>query len=366
MIYLDYNATAPVRPEVAEAMFECYGLPSNASSVHYFGRQAKKKLEEARETIAQAISAWPNEVIFTGCATEANMLALNAFPERQLVVAVTEHASVLKTNDNAVTILVDQDGVIDLKALADILQTQDKPCLISVMLANNETGVIQPIREIVTIAEKYNALVHCDAVQALGKIAFDFTTLGVDMMTLGAHKMGGPLGAAALIIKNKLAIPSLLKGGGQELGRRAGTENIAAIVGFAKAVELIDLKPMQQLREWLDGMEDAMLSSIDGAVLFGKSVERLPNTSCVMMPGVPSETQLMTLDLKGLAISAGSACSSGKIEPSHVIKAMGYSDSEAACTIRISGGWNTTKEDIETMHEAWQEMAIKLLEQQAA
>jgi len=380
-VYLDYNATAPVRPEVIARMQELLALPANPSSMHRFGREAKKHLENARKTIADAISAWPNEIIFTASGTEANVTALRGISRRVLVSAV-EHSSVLSSlrgaerrgnpfafaksdkdwiaspaarNDDIIP--VTSSGLIDLSAL-DAMLVDSAPALVSVMLANNETGVIQPIRDVSALCKKHHALLHCDAVQGLGKIAVDFGALGYDMMTLSAHKCGGPVGAAALIVCRDLAIAPLLTGGGQELGRRAGTENVAAITGFAKAVELFDFEHMRRLRGWLDGMEAEMETC--GATVFGKSALRLPNTSCVAMPGVSNEVQLMDFDLKGFAVSAGSACSSGRIETSHVLVAMGIPQPLASCAIRISGGWQTTENDIQLFTEAWKQTCGRL------
>jgi len=386
-IYLDYNATAPVRPEVLTRMQELLMQPLNPSSVHSFGREAKKYLENARKTIADSISAWPNEIIFTASGTEANAMALRGISGRRLLVSAIEHSSILRLplegggrraervgggeSAHNITpsltlppqgggdylVAVDSNGIIDLAAL-DAMLKDNAPALVSVMLTNNETGVIQPISEVSAICKKHGALLHCDAVQGLGKIPVDFGALGGDMMTLSAHKCGGPVGAAALVVRRDLAIVPLLVGGGQELGRRAGTENIAAIAGFSVAVEKIDLKHMQKLRDWLDGMESEMESG--GATVFGKSAPRLPNTACVAMPGVGNEVQLMDFDLKGFAVSAGSACSSGRIEPSHVLMAMGVPKPLAASAIRISGGWQTTEKEIQHFTEIWQQMNKRL------
>ncbi len=401
-IYLDYNATAPVRPEVISRMQELLALPANPSSVHRFGREAKKHLENARKIIADAVSAWPNEIIFTASGTEANAMALRGIPGHRVLVSAVEHSSVLKQaplpnppplrgrGDSAESPLpeggraregalpVDSNGIIDLVTLDGAL-AGNAPALVSVMLANNETGVIQPIPEVAAICKKHGALLHCDAVQGLGKIPVDFGALGCDMMTISAHKCGGPVGAAALVVRRELAFAPLLTGGGQELGRRAGTENVAAIAGFAVAVEQIDLGHMRQLRGWLDTMENVISSPIRGeagrgaghgkaeqvsphpnppptgeGIIFGASASRLPNTSCVAMLGVGQEVQLMDFDLKGFAVSVGSACSSGRIETSHVLAAMGVSKPLASCAVRISGGWQTKEQEIKAFTEAWQ------------
>ena len=361
--YLDYNATAPMRPEVAACMQALLPLPLNPSSAHSFGRDAKKHLENARKTIADAIAVWPNEIIFMGSGTEANTTALRGIAGRRLLVSAIEHSSILKTlslsgrGQGEGSIPVTPDGLIDLAALDAMLST-GSPALVSVMLANNETGIIQPLREVSHICKKHGALLHTDAVQGLGKIPVDFGLLGVDMMTISAHKCGGPLGAAALVVRRDIPLVPLITGGGQELGRRAGTENVAAIAGFTKAVEMIDLPRMQQLRGWLDAMETTMEKQ--GATVFGKTAPRLPNTSCVVMQGVSNEVQLMGFDLKGFAVSAGSACSSGRIETSHVLAAMKIPPESAASAIRISAGWKTTQDDIIKFTEAWIETALSL------
>lgn len=358
--YLDYNATTPLRPEVAERVCRLLAEPHNASSVHFYGREGKKFLENARETLAQAVNAWKNEIVFTSCGTEANNAVLHAAGERRVLVSAIEHSSIAKTVPQAERIPVDADGVVRVEALRELLAQEDKPVLVSVMLANNETGVIQPVAEVVRACRDWggDVLAHTDAAQALGKIPVDFSMLGVDMMTVSAHKLGGPQGAAALVIRNDLPIKPLLTGGGQELGRRAGTENVAGISGFGLAVELTerDGEQWKRLRGWLDAMEDEILAHAPDAIVFGRGLSRLPGTSCIAMPGVGSETQLMAFDLAGVAVSAGSACSSGRIEASHVIKAMGYGQEVAGTAIRISGGWGTTEADIRKITMEWRKL----------
>jgi cysteine desulfurase len=360
-IYLDCNATCPVRPEAAERVAELLHQPLNASSVHGQGRKARHILEDARETIAQSVSAFAREVIFTASGTEANNMALRSQPSRRLMVSAIEHSSVLKATSQPQLIPVDAHGVIRLDALARMLAEPERPAMVSVMLANNETGVIQPIREVSAICRENRALLHCDAVQALGKMAVNFSDLGADMMSISAHKCGGPPGAAALLVRADLPIASLLTGGGQELGRRAGTENVAAIAGFAAAMQAAqDLSPMQALEAERYIMENTLRQAVPEVVIFGQEAKRLPNTSCVAMPGVPSETQLMALDLAGFAVSAGSACSSGRVTPSHVLNAMGAGAAHTACAIRISAGWHNTKADFEAFTAAWVSLAGRL------
>lgn len=358
--YLDYNATTPVRPQVVERMCKLLAEPHNASSVHFYGREGKKFLENAREVIAQAVNAWKNEIVFTSCGTEANNAVLHAAGGRRVLVSAIEHSSIVRTVPEAERIPVNGEGLVQVEALRELLAREDKPAFVSVMLANNETGVIQPVAEIVKACREWcgDVLVHTDAAQALGKIPVDFSMLGVDMMTVSAHKLGGPQGAAALVIRNDLPIKPLLTGGGQELGRRAGTENVTAISGFGLAVELAekDAEQWKRLRGWLDAMEEEILAHAPEAIVFGRGLARLPGTSCIAMPGVGSETQLMAFDLAGVAVSAGSACSSGRIEASHVIKAMGYGQDVAATAIRISGGWGTTEDDIRKCITEWKKL----------
>jgi cysteine desulfurase len=371
MIYLDYNATAPLRPSVAAAMAEVALLPLNPSSSHGMGRQAKKLLEDARQRIAHALSAFQNEVLFVASATEANNMVLRAFAaDRALLVSAVEHASLAKTGKllGADTLRVDAQGVIKLDELeAKLENLGERKALVSVMLANNETGVIQPIAEIAAITRKYGALLHTDAVQALGKITIDWGLLGADMLTVSAHKVGGAVGMGALLIRNDLPIKNLMTGGGQELGRRPGTQHVPSIVGFAKLVEEVASCPeSKQQAEWRDWLEAELLAAAPQAQVFGTGATRLPNTINIALPSVSSETQLMNLDLAGFAVSAGSACSSGKIEPSPVLLAMGVSPELAASAIRISFGWHTSKEELEKFAAAWKAMAARLGNKQAA
>lgn len=357
MIYLDYNATAPILPTVRDAMAALNGAPLNPSSIHGPGRHAKRLLEDARASIATALSAFPNEVLFVGSGSEANNMVLRAFaPTHRLLVSAVEHASISKTASllGAATVPVDANGLVQLDVLEGMLAQLAQPALISIMLANNETGVIQPIAEIARIARAHGALVHCDAVQALGKIQLDWGLLGVDMLTISGHKAGGPVGAAALLIRNDLPIKPLITGGGQELGRRAGTENVAAIVGFAEAVKhTIHCPQATQWRAWQQWLETELTAAAPNTKIMGSSAPRLPQTLCITMSGVKAETQLMHFDLAGFAVSAGSACSSGRVVTSHVLTAMGVADAVAETALRISWGWGTTQADIEAIAAAW-------------
>jgi cysteine desulfurase len=369
MIYLDYNATSPLRPSVATAMAEVAMEPLNPSSIHGAGRRAKKLLEDARATIAQSLSAFPNEIIFTSSATEANLTVLRAFAnERPMLTSSIEHASCGKAGRllGATKIDVDAQGVLKLDQLEEKLKALGTPALVSVMLANNETGAIQPIAEIARIVHAHGGLLHCDAVQGLGKMPVDWGLLGADMLTICAHKVGGPVGVGALLVRNDLPIKPLFLGGGQELGRRAGTENIPYIVGFAALVKEVancsEAAEMERLRDWLQA---ELLAAAPDAIVFSSDVARLPNTLQLTMPGVESVTQLMNFDLAGFALSAGSACSSGRVEASHVLLAMGVAKEVAQTAIRISLGWGTTQTEVEKFADAWK-AAYSRLRKQAA
>lgn len=348
--YLDYNATAPVRPEVAGVMAQLHAMPLNASSVHAEGRHARSIIETSRRTIAEHIGVFPAEIVFTGSGTESNNWVLQAYAGKQQVVSGIEHSSILKAAANPIVLPVTHDGVVDIAKLADALPNTEG-FLVSVMLVNNETGVIQPIADISRIVHERGGVLHCDAAQALGKIPLDFTALGCDLMTICAHKMGGPVGAAALVIRNGLAVPAQAIGGGQEMNRRAGTENAVAIAGFAEAVKCIDLAQMKILNSWLVEFEKQAIEH--GATIMGAGAERAPNVVCVAMPGMRAQTQMMLLDLDGISVSAGSACTSGKASGSHVLAAMGVSDELADCAIRVSGGWGTSKASIEAFSSKW-------------
>jgi cysteine desulfurase len=361
MIYLDYNATAPIRPEVIVRMAEVMAVPSNPSSVHKHGRAARALVERARRSLADMLSCFPAELIFMGSGTEATVTALQAFAGRPMAVSATEHASVLKSAPHAVRLPVDANGLIDMGSLDGFLKDATAPAYVSVMLANNETGVIQPIRAIADVVHAHGGLLHCDAVQAFGKIPVDITLLGADMLSLSAHKLGGAQGVGALVVNQHLAFPSLITGGGQELGRRSGTENVAGIIGFALAAEvaLSDIAWHKRVRGWLDALE-VRCAKTEGteAIILGKHAPRLPNTSCLRLPNLSSETQLMQFDLAGIAVSAGSACSSGRIEPSHVARAM-LGEGAANDIVRVSAGWNSTEADIIAFGEVWQGLAGK-------
>jgi cysteine desulfurase len=364
--YLDYNATAPVRPAAAAAVAAALEAAGNASSVHAPGRAARRRIEDARERVAALVGAAPANVVFTSGGTEANALALTGSDATRLLVSAVEHDSVLRNAPGATPIPVDRNGVVDLAALDRLLaEPRGETCLVSLMLANNETGVIQPVAEAAAIARAHGARMHCDAVQAAGKIAVDIAVLGVDMLTLSAHKIGGPQGVGALVLRDGMTLAPLLKGGGQERGRRAGTENLPGIAGFgaAAAAALADLAAGAPARiaALRDGLEAALAApaAIQGAVIHGAGAARLPNTSCIGLPGRSAETQVMALDLAGVAVSSGAACSSGKVRASHVLGAMGLSAADAGCAIRVSFGWASTQDDVDRFVAAWGALAAR-------
>ena len=356
MIYLDFNATAPVRPEVIDAMSRMMAAGGNPSSVHQAGRTARNRVEEARAQLSALLNCKAPEITFTSGGTEANNFALKAVKDRPLLVSAQEHDSVLAAAGGAAEQLpVDENGLVDLDELERRLRVDGKPSLVSIMRANNETGVIQPIVEIAGIVRRHGGLLHCDAIQAVGKIAVDFKALGVDMMSISAHKFGGPQGVGALVIREGLAVEPALKGGGQELGRRAGTENVAGIVGMGVAATLAadGLATYGAVGALRDQLEARLLEISPQSRIYGRDAIRLPNTSTISMPGVASELQVMSLDLDGIAVSAGSACSSGKVKASHVLKAMGANDEDAGSAIRVSLGWSTRPEEIDAFVESW-------------
>lgn len=350
-IYLDYNATAPTRYEAIEIMTKAMETAHNASSIHQSGREGRKYIEDAREHISKLVQIPASQIIFNSGATEGNNTVLRHFaksyPDEQILVSAIEHPSVLEAIPNAKRIPVTTDGVIDLKALETLLK--DKTCLVSTMLINNETGIIQPIKEISDLAHKHGSLLHVDAVQAAGRIEINAAAMGIDFLTLSAHKIGGPQGVGALCLGLCGITPTLLHGGGQEKSARAGTENVAGIAGFGKAAELAiaELNDYQNKTKALQETLENALQQTNGLKIYGQNVERANNTTLISLPGISSETLLMAFDLEGFAISNGSACSSGKVEPSHVLKAMGASDIEASGALRISTGWNTSANDIE-------------------
>ena len=363
-VYMDYNATAPVFPVAAAAMGEALTIAGNPSSVHGHGRAARKALEDAREQLAAAIEADARGIVFTSNATEANNLALQGAGRSRILVSAIEHDSVRGVSPTAELVPVHRSGAVDLAALERMLGADRRPALVSLMLANNETGVVQPVADAIEIAQRYGALVHCDAVQALGRMPLKVAALGADLVSLSAHKIGGPTGVGALYVREAVALKPLLAGGGQERGRRAGTENLPGIVGFAAAAEIaVAQQPSETARlgALRDDLEARIRAQRPDATLFGIESPRLANTSCVALPGVASERQVIALDLAGVAVSAGAACSSGKVRASAVLGAMGVPVALAASAIRVSLGWQSKAEDIDRFLAAWAGLLSPLL-----
>ena len=375
-IYLDWNATAPLRREAREAMAAAWDLDGNPSSVHAEGRHARRLVEEARAGLARAVGALPRNVVFTSGGTEANALALtpglrrdSGLPVERLLVSAIEHVSVLaggRFPAQAIgTIGVTGSGVLDLDRLRALLQS-GSPALVSVMLANNETGAVQPVAEAAEIVHAAGGLLHVDAIQAFGKIYFDINGLNADLITVSGHKIGGPKGVGAVVLAEGVrGLEPLLRGGGQELGRRAGTENVAGIAGFGAAVKAaMDSLRNDAIRfENLRNRLETGLRQTPGAIVFADDVPRLPNTTLFTVPGLKAETAVIGFDLEGIAVSSGSACSSGKVQPSHVLEAMGFGPEIAQGAVRLSLGWSTSSADIDRCLEAWRKLAGTLLKE---
>lgn len=360
-VYLDANATEPLLPEARAALIEAFDRLGNPSSVHGPGRAARALLEEARENLAARFGGRPADLVFTSGGTEANTLAITGLATgRPLVIGATEHDAVRSAAADARVLPVDRRGCADLAALEEFLAGA-QGALVALMLANNETGVLHPIPEAARLCHRFGAHLHVDAVQAAGRLALDWASLGADSLALSAHKLGGPTGIGALMLSPTAAdrLVPLIKGGGQERGRRGGTPALAAIAGFAAAASVAPPAHLAPLR---DAAEAAARAA--GALVCGAEAERLPNTTCLALPGIAAETQVIALDLAGIAVSAGAACSSGKVARSHVLAAMGLGDL-AGQAIRVSLAWNTTPADIATFIAAYQQMAQRLMRRAA-
>lgn len=355
-VYLDHNASAPVRPEALAAATEAMACAGNASSVHGDGRRARALLEDARDRVAALAGAAPRRVIFTSGATEANNLAL-AGSGRRLLVSAVEHPSVLEAAAGGRRIPVDGEGLIDLAALERLLREDEAPALVSVMAANNETGALQPLGEAIALARRAGALVHCDAVQAAGRS--DGPWREADLISLSGHKLGGVQGAGALIVRDGVALAARQHGGGQELGRRAGTEALPAIAAFGAAARAAPGDDAGRLARWRDGLERAMLAAVPGTVVLAAGAPRLANTLCAAHPAIDAETMVIAFDLAGISISAGAACSSGKMAPSHVAAAMGRGDL-ARRALRFSFGWSSGAGDAAAAAGAWRQVCARL------
>jgi cysteine desulfurase len=368
-IYLDHNATTPLHPAVLEAMLPYFGAEfGNPSSAHHFGQRARQAIEGAREAVAALIGARSSEIVFTSGGSEADNAAIfgvmgyalrsqtkSAGSPPHLITSAIEHDAVLNAcraletrGVSVIYVPVGRDGIVSPDAIRSAIRPET--ALISVMRANNEIGTLQPIDEIGGIAAEAGIPFHTDAVQAAGKIPVDVNRLGVSLLSLSAHKFGGPKGAGALFVRKGVAIDPLLYGGQNERGRRAGTENVAAIVGLGKACEIVrsDLaEASAHVAELRDRLESGLLARIPGARVNGDPARRAPNTSSLLLPGVESESLIIALDLAGLACSAGAACSSGAVDPSHVLTAIGLTPAEARASLRLSLGRTNTREEID-------------------
>lgn len=383
-IYLDANAGTPLLREVHAAVVAVLGEAANASSVHAEGRRARAMVEAARAEVAEAVGAKPENVIFTSGATEAAALALTPrllsgrgrAPAGRLYVGATEHPCVLAGGrfpaDTVSRLPVERSGVLDLTALERALERRDVGSgapYVALMLANNETGVIHPVAEAAQIVKRHGGYVFCDAVQALGRIPVDIKALGVDFLALSAHKLGGPQGAGALVLADEGLRPeSLLTGGGQERRRRAGTENVNAIVGFGVAAQLaghhlLDMGRIAALRSKLEG---GIRGVVPETKIIGSEASRIPNTTLFAVPGFSAETVVIAFDLEGIAVSAGSACSSGKIAASHVLEAMGEPAEVARSGVRVSLTVAADTADIEAFTLAWRAIHARMRQNRAA
>lgn len=382
-IYLDYNASAPMRAGVVDAVRALLAEPGNASSVHGPGRAARARIESARVAVGRLAGMPAQHVTFTSGATEANVTALSpdwkvggaARRFTRLLVGATEHPSVTSGGrfpaEAIETIPVDPSGLVDVDALARrlaYLQEDGEFPLVSVMAANNETGVLQPLERVGEVVADSDCLLHVDAVQAAGRVPLDMTAWGAASMALSAHKIGGPQGAGALVLRDEQTGPRpLLRGGGQEGWRRAGTENTLAIAGFgvAAGAALGELDACDEITRLRDGLERGLCHIWNDTIRFGTDAPRLPNTCCFAVPGVAAETALIALDMEGIAVSSGSACSSGKVSASPVLLAMGVPRDLARCAIRISLGPETSAAEIETFLAAWQRISRRIREASA-
>lgn len=359
--YLDYNATAPIRPAVIDAMTDAARAHGNPSSVHAQGRAARHRIEAARRAVSALVDRPDADVVFTSGGTEADALAIRGLGRQPILVSAIEHDAVLAAAPDAARMPVTAAGVIDLSALEQRMAASG-PGLLCVMWANNETGVVQPVAEIARLAHAAGWLLHVDAVQGAGRLD-PVAIAEADSLALSAHKIGGPPGVGALLVREGLAVTPLIAGGGQERGRRSGTENDVGIAGFAVAAAAAAEareREAARLTALRDRLATALLDRAPEARLMGVQAERLCNTLSVALPGVAAETQVMALDLAGIAVSAGSACSSGKVKRSHVLDAMHPDDPIAGQAIRVSLGWASADEDIDRFLHAWGAMRDRL------
>jgi len=371
MIYLDYNATAPLHKNVIKKIqnlkFEEFGNPS---SVHKIGRNSKKIVEEVRRNILSTLKAKNYDLIFTSGATESNNLAIKGFIKKNNIKTIyslqTEHSSVIDVVKNLDIekkfFNINPNGTVNLKEIEELLSKQTNPFLVSIMFANNESGIINPIYEISKIVRKYKGIMHCDGVQSLGKIEIDLDSLDVDLFAISSHKIGGPTGIGALLINTRNNISPEIIGGGQEKNLRSGTENFLGIVGFGEAInEVNNLTKIcnSEIKINRDLLETNLKKLSNEIKIFGEDTDRLANTCYFAYPSMTSENQVIALDQHGICVSSGAACSSGKVEPSHVLKAMQVDEKYIHSAIRVSLGWDSTKEQIETFINVWKSDCFK-------
>jgi cysteine desulfurase len=363
--YLDYNASAPLSAEARAAMVASMDTTGNPSSVHAEGRAVRAIVERAREEVAQLVNAKPSEVVFTSGATEANNWVMAAGWD-EICVSAIEHDSVLAparaSGARLASLPVSPSGIIDVEAaIATLARPRERSgrVLASLMMANNETGVIQPVAEVAAEARRLGAVMHVDAVQAPGRLDIDFAKIGADAMVLSAHKLGGPRGVGALIIREGVALTPFIKGGGQERRRRGGTENVTGIAGFGAAAAALkrEAHAVARINRLRDMLEDGVARLTPAAVIVGREAPRVGNTACIALPGKPAETLVIQLDLEGIAVSAGAACFSGKIKASHVLEAMGLGPDIADSAIRVSLGPETSEGNIAAFLAAWEKVA---------
>lgn len=360
-LYFDHNASMPLRPEARTAMGRALDVAGNASSVHSEGRSARSIIEHAREQVARLVNARPSEVVFTSGATEANNAVVAAGWD-SVFVSRLEHDSVAApvgaSGARVFEVPADASGVADVGAIADeVLRASASlgRALVTLQLANNETGVLQPVAETAAFAREHGLVSHSDGAQAVGRIAVDFAALGIDALSFSSHKLGGPHGVGALVIRDGVSLTPLIKGGGQERRRRAGTENVAGIAGFGAAAEAAQagLGKVSEVAGLRDRLEAGIRELSPNAIVIGSDARRLPNTSNIAVEGVRAETLLIKFDLAGIAISGGSACSSGKVATSEVLRAMGIPPELAQGAIRVSLGTGNTRADIDRFLAAW-------------
>jgi cysteine desulfurase len=367
-VYLDFNASSPLRPEARSAVAEALELCGNPSSVHAEGREARRIVESAREQVAALAGAEPRNVVFTSGGTEANMLALSPATGDRLLISGIEHPSVLAGGRFAPEYIekipANADGTVDLTTLRSAVGKGGRP-LVSLMLANNETGVIQPVSEAARLVHEAGGLLHVDAIQAAGRIPCDIDALEADFLTISGHKIGAPKGVGALVARSEAVRPDpLVRGGGQERGARGGTENVAGIAGFgaAAAAALQELSEAGARMAVLQAqLESGLRATSPDVIIFGAESPRLPNTTLFSVPGLKAETAVIAFDLEGVAVSSGAACSSGKVQPSHVLAAMGVPPDLARGAVRVSLSPTTTESEINRFLEAWNKVSRALL-----